>query len=172
MRLGCGIDGKFGDWASVPPLVLNAMFSVGINLMQFFALINKIMIDFSYMIERLKEIRSQSGLSQELFAQKMGVSRRTQAGYEAGENRPSTSYLQKIAEAGFDVNYLLTGERRGETLSAEDSEVLRLWHAAPLLLVRHAALNVLATGQTPETANRIGNITGSIISGGIKQGGG
>lgn len=123
--------------------------------------------------ERLEEIVCQSGLKSPEFAELMNISSSTQRNYEKGLRYPTLEYLETLAKHGYDIFYLITGKRDigRQSLSEEDSEVLRLWHAAPLL-VRHAALNVLATGQTQETANRIGDITGSIITGGIKQSGG
>ncbi|CAM3042941.1 helix-turn-helix domain-containing protein [Dichelobacter nodosus] len=121
------------------------------------------------MNERIREIREKAKLNQQQMATLGGVSIRSQQQYEKGNVFPNAEYLQRIAAAGFDVNYLLTGKHRIDTLSKEDSELLTLWHAAPLL-VRHAALNVLATGQSRAVANHIGNITGSVINGGIHQG--
>lgn len=119
--------------------------------------------------EIFKDLRKEKGVTQSELATIGGVSLATQQNYEAQRTKPSIDYLQKLASAGFDVNYLLTGQRRAEMLSAEDTEILALWHKAPLL-VRHAALNVLATGQSQETANHIGDITGTFITGGIRQG--
>lgn len=149
---------------------------------------------FMQLNERLREIRENAGRSQSDFAQLTGVSLRSQQQYEKGNVSPSAEYLQKLHAAGYDVNYLLTGKRQAEMLSNEDSELLRLWRAAPLL-IRNAALNVLTTNEQSGSAqskftvnqssagtqnigdnndnrtiqhNNIGDITGSVI-GSIKQ---
>jgi transcriptional regulator with XRE-family HTH domain len=63
--------------------------------------------------ERLKEERSKMGLNQDDFAEIGGVKRRAQSTYETGERLPDAGYLSKIAEAGVDVAYILTGVRSG-----------------------------------------------------------
>lgn len=50
-------------------------------------------------------------LSQAAFAALGGVSRGSQIAYEQGRADPAASYLQKLAEAGINVGYLLTGRR-------------------------------------------------------------
>ena len=52
-----------------------------------------------------------------------GVSLRSQQQYEKGNVAPTTDYLTRLYEAGFDVVYLITGKRNTETLTAEDSEL-------------------------------------------------
>ena len=44
------------------------------------------------------------------FATQMGVHRNSLSRYESGENEPSAEVLQKIAELGYNVNWLLTGK--------------------------------------------------------------
>ncbi len=120
-------------------------------------------------IERLNEIISASGLKQLEFAKQMGVSIATQRNYEKGLRKPTFEYLQQLSAEGYDVKYLLTGERDTSKLNQDEVELLNLWRAAPLL-VRHAALNALATGQKKQVSNHIGDITNSVINGGIHQG--
>lgn len=108
-------------------------------------------------------------MKQRDFAAMMGISVSAQRNYEKGLRKPDSDYLERLANAGYDVKYLITGERESANLSREESELLTLWHAAPLL-VRHAALNALATGQCRQVSNHIGDITGSLITGGIHQG--
>lgn len=61
---------------------------------------------------RLQAERRRLGLRQEDFAQAQGVSRATQANYEAGLRMPDAEYLQSIAAAGVDVLYVVTGVRQ------------------------------------------------------------
>lgn len=51
------------------------------------------------------------GLTQEEFAKKSGVGRRTQVRYESDERCPDGLYFINIAKMGADVNYILTGIR-------------------------------------------------------------
>jgi transcriptional regulator with XRE-family HTH domain len=60
---------------------------------------------------RLREERMRLKLSQEAFAEKVGVHRRTQVNYEAGEREPDVSYYEAAASLGIDLPYVLEGER-------------------------------------------------------------
>lgn len=57
-------------------------------------------------IERLR-----LGLNQSELAHIGGVSKATQVAYEADSTRPDAGYLARVAEAGVDVLWLLTGRR-------------------------------------------------------------
>lgn len=50
-------------------------------------------------------------MSQDEFAQAGGCQRRAQVRYEQDERQPDTAYLAAIAQAGADVQYIVTGER-------------------------------------------------------------
>lgn len=60
---------------------------------------------------RLRAERERLSLSQEAFANKAGVHRRTQVNYEADERRPDADYLAAIAGFGADIAYIVTGSR-------------------------------------------------------------
>ena len=60
---------------------------------------------------RLREERRRLGLTQAALAAVAGISTATQVGYEGGATDPGASYLLKIAEAGVDVCWVLTGQR-------------------------------------------------------------
>jgi transcriptional regulator with XRE-family HTH domain len=59
--------------------------------------------------ERIKAERERLGFKQDDFAEKGGVSRRSQVMYEQNKTDASAGYFTKIAELGADVNYILTG---------------------------------------------------------------
>lgn len=61
---------------------------------------------------RLRAERSVLGMNQTDFAAISGQSKKTQVRYEADERLPDAAYLAAIADAGADVLYILTGERR------------------------------------------------------------
>lgn len=61
--------------------------------------------------DRLREEREQLGYTQAELSVISGQSRKTQIRYESGERSPDGDYLAKIASAGVDVLYVLTGEK-------------------------------------------------------------
>lgn len=68
--------------------------------------------------ERLKAERSRLSMSQTELAAIGGVGKTTQINYEKGVRSPDASYLAAVAEAGVDVLYVLTGERRAAAIDA------------------------------------------------------
>lgn len=58
---------------------------------------------------RLKTLRESLGLSQEQFAELVGVKRVSQYLYEVGDRLPTLEYLFKAHKAGIDVVHLLMG---------------------------------------------------------------
>ncbi|EIU2540613.1 helix-turn-helix transcriptional regulator [Pseudomonas aeruginosa] len=77
---------------------------------------------------RLQAERKRIGLNQDEFAQRVGVAKRTIAGYEGGGGDIGASVLAVAAELGVDVLYVITGRRQPaelESLSQEELDVLR-----------------------------------------------
>ena len=91
---------------------------------------------------RLREERTRLGLNQEQFAALAGIQFVAQSNYETGKRSPDLDYLMAIAAAGADVLYIVTGARNAATLSADETELLRLFQAAPLG-VKGAAIGAL-----------------------------
>jgi Predicted transcriptional regulators len=61
---------------------------------------------------RLRQLRTQAGLTQDQLAEKLGVSKRTQGNYESGASDPPASYLSMASsQLGFDVGYIVNGVR-------------------------------------------------------------
>lgn len=59
---------------------------------------------------RLQAERKRLGLNQEQFGEAVGVSKRTQAAYEAGTTDPTSIYLNRAASTlGIDILYVVTG---------------------------------------------------------------
>ena len=73
----------------------------------------------------LKELRKEKNLTQEQFAEHLGVSGRTVSRWETGSNMPDISLLAEIAEF-FDVNIpeLIDGERKSEKMKKETKEAV------------------------------------------------
>ncbi len=85
---------------------------------------------------RLREERERLGFTQKEVAALVGMTSRAQVMYESGERNPDTKYLSSIAESGFDVLYILTGQRSQpvapqELLPEGDRILLNNFHAAP-----------------------------------------
>jgi transcriptional regulator with XRE-family HTH domain len=81
--------------------------------------------------ERLSEERSRLGYSQEKLAQLGGVQRRAQIRYEKGERAPDALYLARVAAAGVDVLFVVTGtpvalHQRGEELAASSTGNIKI----------------------------------------------
>lgn len=60
--------------------------------------------------DRLREVRTNLGLTQPEVAARMGVSNRAYQTYEAGERQPKAADLAGLHGEGIDLNWLLTGE--------------------------------------------------------------
>ena len=98
--------------------------------------------------EKLKDLRTQKGWSQEELAKQMGVTRRTIGGYEAGTTYPRTRDMYaKLAELlETDVNYLMTENE--EFMTGNDT----------LLLVGKVRIN----GYVPDTIHNRSEATQTI----------
>lgn len=61
---------------------------------------------------RLREERGRLELSQTELGEIAGIAKNTQMLYESDKRSPKADYLSAVAEAGVDVQYVITGERR------------------------------------------------------------
>lgn len=66
---------------------------------------------------RLLKERERLGKSQTEMAEQGGVKKNAQINYEKDKRSPDADYLTRIANAGADVNYILTGRRGGEAVN-------------------------------------------------------
>ncbi|KTC15396.1 DNA-binding protein [Pseudomonas marginalis ICMP 11289] len=72
---------------------------------------------------RLGEERRRRGLTQDQVAEALGVSKRTQANYEAGSSDAPAAYLYRAVEnLGFDVNYIILGARSSKSKESLNSD--------------------------------------------------
>jgi len=74
---------------------------------------------------RLRLERTRLKMTQSEFAVIGGVSKATQAAYEADATRPDVSYLARLAEARIDHGFLLTGVRTRKGVQWELLEEIR-----------------------------------------------
>ncbi len=61
--------------------------------------------------ERLRLERKRARLTQLKLSEACGITKQTQLIYEKGDYIPGTHYLMRLLTLGFDVNYVLTGNR-------------------------------------------------------------
>lgn len=61
------------------------------------------------MNERLKAIRFALGGSQKAFGERFGLAQQTYANYESGKAAIPDSFKQQLADAGINMNWLITG---------------------------------------------------------------
>ena len=101
--------------------------------------------------ERLREERMRLSLSQEAMGEAAGVRKQAQLKYEKGDRSPDAAYLERVAAIGVDVRYVITGERSAQLLTADESELVSLFRAAPLA-VKAAAIGALQGGSGRPTA--------------------
>lgn len=75
------------------------------------------------MNERIKQLRSRLGMTQQEFADKLGIKRGTLANYEIGRNEPIDAVISLICKE-FEVNevWLRTGEGGDENMFAKLDE--------------------------------------------------
>ena len=68
----------------------------------------------------LRELRKEHGITQEQFAEKLGVSARTISRWETGSNMPDISLLSEIADY-YDVGIpeIIAGERKSDGMNEE-----------------------------------------------------
>ncbi len=86
---------------------------------------------------RLGDERKRLGFSQADVRLRTGVGKNAQINYEAGTTIPDAEYLWLLRGAGFDLMYVLTGERSPETpLNPELQNLLDAYAVAPLALRR------------------------------------
>ena len=72
----------------------------------------------------LKELRKEKGLTQEQFAEKFNLSRRTVSRWETGNNMPDLDMLLALADFyALDIREIMDGERKSGTMNTEQQEM-------------------------------------------------
>lgn len=80
--------------------------------------------------ERLRSERLRIGLQQLELADACEVARKTLSVWEKGEQTPNAAILARMANAGVDVLYVVTGQHAGEseaTLAPAERTLLQAW---------------------------------------------
>ena len=73
---------------------------------------------------RFKELLEQEGLTEEGFSRKVGLSRGHLSKVLTARVAPSGAMLIKLAEAGYDVTWLLSGAKSGLANWGKEKELL------------------------------------------------
>lgn len=94
--------------------------------------------------DRIREERERLGLSQADF---YGGEKSSQIRYEKGTRSPDADYLQRVADVGADVQYIVTGRRSGQP-------------ATPKLVSSTSPLNIEVLRQVIEGVEEILTTTG------------
>lgn len=102
--------------------------------------------------DRLREVRTKTGLSAQKFGGMCGVAENAQYNYEKGSRSPDGDYFERAAAAGVDVLYVITGFRSAGSLSSELAALVEAYEAAPRQL-RDAAFAVLRSNIPPIEGN-------------------
>ena len=79
----------------------------------------------------LAEERIRLGFKAKEVADFAGVAVPTQSNYEKGKRSPDTKYLYEISKLGFDIHYVVTGERSVDGISKTDRYLLDLFKSTP-----------------------------------------
>lgn len=73
----------------------------------------------------LQALRKEKGLTQEMLAEQIGVSRRTVSRWETGSNMPDLDVLVKLSDFyAVDLREILNGERKCEQMNEELKETV------------------------------------------------
>ena len=77
------------------------------------------------MNDRIKEVRTVLGLSQQEFADRIGIKRGAVANYEVGRNEPIDAIISLICrEFHVDEHWLRTGDGKMFTATTRDEEIM------------------------------------------------
>lgn len=124
--------------------------------------------------KRLKEERNRVGLTQQALADLLGTRREIFSRYENGQVVPGGDVFERLATAGIDIAYVLTGDRSfepGPSLTPEEQVMLDYYRAASRD-VRKAALGALIGGAAPGKT-KVGQVfhgnVGQAIEGNVDQ---
>jgi len=104
--------------------------------------------DFATIGGRLVAERELRKIKQVDLCVRLGVSKTTQIKYESNQSFPDVRYLADLYDLGFDVLYILTGDRSTEALKPEHQNLIEAYEDAPLA-VKIAAFGMLLTAYHP-----------------------
>ena len=118
----------------------------------------------------LVEERARLGLKAKDIADYTGVAIPTQSNYEQGKRYPDAASLMKLAELGFDINYVLTGRHDSLMLSPQERMLIDLFRQSSESVQRHILAGLLTnnTSGSQKSGNTVfvgesnsGNVAGN-----------
>ena len=121
--------------------------------------------------ERLREERTRLGYNQVDFSALAQTTKKSQIEYEKGATFPNAAYLAAVAQAGADVQYIVTGVRSSVALTPDERELIALYRAAPLtgkMAAVGALQGVMGAGQ-PKAKQVFHGEVGQVVEGGLKN---
>lgn len=120
---------------------------------------------------RLREERQRLDVNQTQLGECGGVTKKTQMLYEAGERFPDAAYLAAIANAGADIQYVVTGVRSDAALTPDERELLALYRAAPLAgkMAAAGALQGAMNANKTKAKQVFHGDVGQVVEGGVKN---
>lgn len=114
--------------------------------MQISAYVN-IKYEKNHMIsDRLKSERKRLELTQKEFGELAGAKNRTVIDWEKGVSSPTAIQLEWLADAGLDVNFVVTGKSQeiAEDLTADEQILIGLYRDLPVSERRKVLLSLLS----------------------------
>lgn len=115
--------------------------------------------------QRLKRERERLGLSQTAFGALGEVKKNAQSNYEQGERSPSAEYLARIAKAGADILYIVTGQPNAGGLSPEEAVLVSGYRAMDARGRSGVLATVAGLTQPAGTTFQIGGSVAQVIQG-------
>ncbi len=108
---------------------------------------------------RLKEERKSKKMTQEDLGLQAGTTKKSIITYEKEQAAMPSSFLEKLAPLGFDIQYIVTGVRSNSApLTPEEKELVRLYNEAN----QSIKLAVMATLTSGVKAGHVVNVQGNI----------
>lgn len=104
---------------------------------------------------RLREERARVEPHQGHFSEKIGVPQKRQSFLENGERELRAEYLDRLAAAGLDIQFIITGKRSPGGMSDAESELLTHFNRLPV------AMKVVAVAQLKALADELSRMSGS-----------
>lgn len=111
---------------------------------------------------RLQEERKRLGLSQDAAGSMCGVSREMWGKYERGKAAIASEALASFAQAGANIEYILTGEKSATALTPDEQVLLDGYRALDSATRRRMLAFMLGGGDsTPSQAQSSVSVTAS-----------
>ena len=122
-------------------------------------------------VERIKELRKRSGDSQEVFAEKCGVSRVTVSRWESGERVPDADAIRALSDAyGVTTDWLL-GRSALPDKTHNDMEILtvKTGDPEPVIPPNKIAISIKVSDKIPDTLDELREFVNNLIAQALQE---